>query len=769
MFREGFKIGPYTLLKKLGRGGFGVVWLAEKRTALAVRKVAIKMPNDDDVDLDAVRREAALWIEVSDHPNVLSFIDADIYDEQIIIVSEYAPDGSLATFLKQNGGKMPSTAQAVEMAIGILSGLSHLHSKRIIHRDLKPANILLHGRTPRLVDFGLARVMKSTSHSKTVSGTYSYMPPETFAGSRSEQTDIYSVGVILFEMIVGSLPYPQDNDAALIGAILHGNPEPLPDDLSKPLRAVVERAMERDLNRRFKTALEMRTALHDAALTIHAGESSGAKTEVLPSFLSQELLGEKTTTPMPTVDVEGTTAPMPTAGLDSETNPMIQPQTEPSPSVEIEERKTPQSQPTEVSPTINAQAQTWQEIQAKKETSASPTIQSAEEKITPLTTEKEFRVTPSGVSTPSHITPKGVTLTKSRMGLLIGVGAAVLASVLVLGLGVFLLSRFIGGSSENTNASQTTETANPTSKKEKKTINPTGREIGILQAKSNVYEVAISGDGKLAASVGNDSNVRLWRNEESSVPVILSGHADTVRTVAISTNGQIIASGSDDKTIRLWNASDGKFLRELKGHSDWVFRVSFSEDGQTIVSASGDKTIRFWNVSDGSLKQTINMPNAEELIVNISADLRLVAFYLPQNKQVRVWSLAESRLVSNLQGERFEVRGGAFAPDGNTIALGSKDGAVRLYSVSDGEEIKILRGANQETGRVVYNSSGELISAGYNDGSICLWNADDGKLLKTLSGHTKFVFALAFSSDDSVLASGGEDQTLRLWEIQSKK
>jgi serine/threonine protein kinase/WD40 repeat protein len=768
MARHGDIIGPYTLIEKLGRGGFGVVWLAEKRTALATRKVAIKMPNDDDVDLDAVRREAALWIEVSDHPNVLSFIDADIYGDQIVIVSEYAPDGSLATYLKRHGGKMPSVAESVEMAIGILSGLSHLHSKRIIHRDLKPANILLHGRTPRLVDFGLARVMKSTSHSKTVSGTYSYMPPETFAGIRSEQTDIYSVGVILFEMIVGSLPYPQDNDAALIGAILHGNPEPLPDDLSKPLRAVIERAMEKDLNKRFKTALEMRAALRDAALTIHAGESSETKTEVLPSFLSQELLGEKTTTPMPTADVEGTTTPMPTAGLDYETNPMIQPQTEPSPSVEIEERKTPQSQPTEVSPTINAQAQTWQEIQAQKKTAASPTIAS-KENITPLTSEKEFRDRPSGVSTPGHITPEGVTLTKNRTGLLIGVGAIVLAFVLVLGLGVFLLSRFISGSSENTNASQTTETANPTSKKEKKTINPTGREIGILQAKSNVYEVAISGDGKLAASVGNDSNVRLWRNEESSVPVILSGHADTVRTVAISTNGQIIASGSDDKTIRLWNASDGKFLRELKGHSDWVFRVSFSEDGQTIVSASGDKTIRFWNVSDGSLKQTINMPNAEELIVNISADLRLVAFYLPQKKQVRIWSLAESRLVSNLQGERFEVRGGAFAPDGNTIVLGSKDGAVRLHRVSDGGRIKVLQGVNEETGRVVYNSGGELIAAGYKDGSICLWNSEDGKLLKTLRGHARFVFALAFSSDDSVLASGGEDQTLRLWEIQSKK
>lgn len=279
MARQGDNIGPYTLLEKLGRGGFGVVWLAEKRTALATRKVAIKMPDDDDVDLDAVRREAALWIEVSDHPNILSFIDADIYDEQIVIVSEYAPDGSLAQLLKQSGGKMASENDAVEMTKGILAGLKHLHSKRIIHRDLKPANILLRGQTPRLVDFGLARVMKSTSHSRTVSGTYAYMPPETFEGSRSEQTDIYSAGVILYEMLTGRLPFPQDNDAALISAILHKEPDALPQTIGKHLRRIINRAMEKDLNSRYKSAEEMAVALSD--LSFISNETSEAKTEIL--------------------------------------------------------------------------------------------------------------------------------------------------------------------------------------------------------------------------------------------------------------------------------------------------------------------------------------------------------------------------------------------------------------------------------------------------------------------------------------------------------
>src|SRR5215210_2679899 len=132
MAKPNDKIGPYTLISKLGRGAFGVVWLAEKRTAITITKVAIKIPNDEDVDLEAVKQEASLWVHASGHPNVLPIIDADIHDELVIIVSEYAPDGSLSKWLENHGGKAPSIELAVEMTLGILAGLEHLHERGII-------------------------------------------------------------------------------------------------------------------------------------------------------------------------------------------------------------------------------------------------------------------------------------------------------------------------------------------------------------------------------------------------------------------------------------------------------------------------------------------------------------------------------------------------------------------------------------------------------------------------------------------------------------
>ena len=141
MFRKGQEIGTYTLIKRLGRGGFGEVWLAERRAKFVTTRVAVKLPLEEEVDTEAIKHEAILWEQASGHPNVLPIIDADEYDGQVVIVSEYAPDGSLEELLQKEGA-LP-TKKAVELAMGILSGLEFLHTKKIIHRDIKPANILL--------------------------------------------------------------------------------------------------------------------------------------------------------------------------------------------------------------------------------------------------------------------------------------------------------------------------------------------------------------------------------------------------------------------------------------------------------------------------------------------------------------------------------------------------------------------------------------------------------------------------------------------------
>ena len=255
------RIGPYELIRKLGKGAFGEVWLAHDVDNLVASApaVALKLPLDDDVDLDAIRQEATVWVAASGHPNVLPMLEARLYDGQVVIASEYAPDGSLQQWLKAHGGKAPSQAAALEMTRGILAGLAHLHSRRIVHRDLKPDNILLKGVTPRLADFGLSRVLRSTSMSAVVAGTPVYMAPEAFKGRRNPQTDLWSVGVMLYQMLSGRFPFLSNDKYELYVRIT--NDEPAPIEAPPWLQQVVVKALSKNPAERFQTAEEVQAAL----------------------------------------------------------------------------------------------------------------------------------------------------------------------------------------------------------------------------------------------------------------------------------------------------------------------------------------------------------------------------------------------------------------------------------------------------------------------------------------------------------------------------
>ncbi len=185
------------------------------------------------------------------------------------------------------------------MIIGILDGLEHLHTRKIIHRDLKPGNVLLQGRIPRLSDFDISRVMAIDSNSNTKSGTYWYMSPEAHQGKRNVQTDIWSIGVILFQLLKGDLPFPQKTLPELLAAVTRGEAESLPDCIPVELKDILSKAIAVDLAARYQTAKEMSQALKD--ISPDYSEAKTISDETITEVITVNEITE-TATPNPQSD-----------------------------------------------------------------------------------------------------------------------------------------------------------------------------------------------------------------------------------------------------------------------------------------------------------------------------------------------------------------------------------------------------------------------------------------------------------------------------------
>jgi serine/threonine-protein kinase len=281
--------GRYRLEAKLGSGGMSTVYLARDQTL--DRQVAVKVMHremSEQADqLERFRQEARSVAKLS-HPNVVSVIDAGEDGGHPYIVFEYVDGETLKQRIGRNGAL--DTQEAIAYAIEIARGLSIAHARNMVHRDIKPQNILIdaEGRA-KLTDFGISRQLEQDGMTATgrVLGTTDYVAPEQAMGRKVDpRTDIYSLGVVLYEMLVGQVPFAADSQVGV--AMKHVNEE-LPDvqrrrpEVSAAVALVVERATAKNPAERYQQVGEMiddlSTALEVEAA--RAGSSTGEATSVL--------------------------------------------------------------------------------------------------------------------------------------------------------------------------------------------------------------------------------------------------------------------------------------------------------------------------------------------------------------------------------------------------------------------------------------------------------------------------------------------------------
>ena len=260
--------GRYLIESLIGVGGMANVY--KGRDIRTGNEIAVKVLKEEFLgNEELVRRfkNESKAISILDHPNIVKVYDVSVTDQLQYIVMEYIDGITLKEYLKQRGGAL-TWKEVVHFATQVLSALEHAHSKGIVHRDVKPQNIMLQADgSIKMMDFGIARF--SRAQSQTISdkaiGSVHYISPEQAKGDHTDaRTDIYSVGVMLYEMLSGKLPFDGTGTVSIAIMQISEKPKPLAEvapNVPEGLRQITEKAMEKDPAARYQSAAEMLAAI----------------------------------------------------------------------------------------------------------------------------------------------------------------------------------------------------------------------------------------------------------------------------------------------------------------------------------------------------------------------------------------------------------------------------------------------------------------------------------------------------------------------------
>ncbi len=220
MFFKGQTIGKYRILSPLGSGGFGTVYLAED--TWIDKKVALKVPHKQNLDFSEMVKEPRLLASMS-HPNIVTVLTAEKQDDIFFIVMEYVTGETLEHVIAREGAL--DLNRALDFTCQICNAVDHAHRAGILHRDLRPGNMLVSDTgLLKVTDFGTSRFLEIAAHGTTVIGSPPYMAPEQFHGKAVFASDVYSVGVTMYQMLTGALPYdtpaPADIERLMRGELV---------------------------------------------------------------------------------------------------------------------------------------------------------------------------------------------------------------------------------------------------------------------------------------------------------------------------------------------------------------------------------------------------------------------------------------------------------------------------------------------------------------------------------------------------------------------
>ena len=289
MFFRGQTLGKYRILSPLGSGGFGTVYLAED--TWIDKKVALKVPHKQNLDFSEMVKEPRLLASMS-HPNIVTVLTAEKQEEVFFIVMEYVTGETLEQIILREGAL--DLNRALDFTCQICNAVDHAHRAGVLHRDLRPGNMLVSDTGMlKVTDFGTSRFLEIAAHGTTVIGSPPYMAPEQFHGKAVFASDVYSVGVTMYQMLTGSLPYdtpaPADIERLMRKALITA-PRLRNSKIPQRISDIILKALDPDLTTRYQRAAEL---LNDTLAARKAGPRKATRGGATPSHSTPSHAGEE--------------------------------------------------------------------------------------------------------------------------------------------------------------------------------------------------------------------------------------------------------------------------------------------------------------------------------------------------------------------------------------------------------------------------------------------------------------------------------------------